>query len=70
MAGSIEVRNLRVVRGEFTLTVDELAIRKREVFAILGSTGSGSSASNALPIDTLESLAAERRSEPHWRVHW
>lgn len=40
-AGSIEVRNLRVTRGEFTLEVDELFIRPREVFAILGSTGSG-----------------------------
>jgi molybdate transport system ATP-binding protein len=40
-AGLIEVRNLRVSRGEFTLTVDELAIKPGEVFAILGSTGSG-----------------------------
>ena len=41
MAGSIEVRDLRVTRGEFTLEVDELSIQPREVFAILGSTGSG-----------------------------
>ncbi len=41
MAGSIEVHNLRVTRGEFTLEVDELSICPREVFAILGSTGSG-----------------------------
>lgn len=41
MAGSIDVRNLRVTRGEFTLEVDELSIVPREVFAILGSTGSG-----------------------------
>ena len=41
MAGSIEVRNLRVTRGEFTLEVDELSIEPREVFAILGTTGSG-----------------------------
>ena len=40
-AGLIEVRDLRVSRGEFTLTVDELAIKPGEVFAILGSTGSG-----------------------------
>ena len=41
MAGSIEVRDLVVRRGDFTLTVDELHINPREVFAILGSTGSG-----------------------------
>ena len=41
MASSIEVRNLRVERGSFTLEVAELAVRPREVFAILGSTGSG-----------------------------
>ena len=75
MAGSIEVRNLRVVRGEFTLTVDELAIRKREVFAILGSTGSGKtvlmeSIVGAYPIDggqilldgkSVESLPIQQR---------
>lgn len=41
MAGSIDVRNLRVTRGDFVLEVDELSIRPNEVFAILGSTGSG-----------------------------
>ena len=40
-AGSIDVENLEVVRGEFTLRVDELHIRPGEVFAILGTTGSG-----------------------------
>lgn len=41
MAGLIEVQNLRVTRGEFTLEVDGLRIDPREVFAILGTTGSG-----------------------------
>ena len=41
MAGSIEVHDLVVKRGDFTLTVDDLRIEPREVFAILGSTGSG-----------------------------
>ncbi len=41
MAGSIEVRDLRVTRGSFTLEVDALSIQPREVFALLGSTGSG-----------------------------
>ena len=39
MAGSIEVRDLRVTRGSFTLEVDALSIQPREVFALLGSTG-------------------------------
>ena len=41
MAGSIDVENLVVTRGEFTLHVDGLHIPEGEVFAILGSTGSG-----------------------------
>ena len=41
MAGSVEVRNLCVTRGDFTLEVDALSIVPGEVFAILGSTGSG-----------------------------
>lgn len=41
MAGSIDVENLEVTRGEFTLHVDALNIKAGEVFAILGSTGSG-----------------------------
>ena len=41
MAGSIEVRDLRVERGSFVLEVPRLSVRPREVFAILGSTGSG-----------------------------
>mgnify|MGYP002735101152 CR=1 FL=1 len=40
MAGSIDVENLVVTRGEFTLHVDGLHIPEGEVFAILGSTGS------------------------------
>lgn len=41
MAGSIDVENLEVTRGEFTLHVDGLRIEPGEVFAILGTTGSG-----------------------------
>lgn len=41
MAGSIDVRGLRVVRGDFELEVAQLSIEAGEVFAILGSTGSG-----------------------------
>ena len=64
-----------MVRGEFTLTVDELTIREREVFAILGSTGSGKtvlmeSIAGAYPIDegqilldgkNVESLPIQQR---------
>lgn len=41
MAGSIEISGLRVRRGAFVLNVPSLNIRPREIFAILGSTGSG-----------------------------
>ena len=41
MRGSIDVENLEVSRGDFTLRVDELRIEPGEVFAILGTTGSG-----------------------------
>ena len=41
MAGSIEIRNLRVRRGSFVLDVPALAVHPHEIFAILGSTGSG-----------------------------
>ena len=40
-AGSVSVQALEVSRGSFCLRVDDLEIRPREVFAILGSTGSG-----------------------------
>ena len=39
--GSVSVEELVVNRGSFKLHVGELAIKPREVFAILGSTGSG-----------------------------
>lgn len=39
--GSVSVEELVVNRGSFKLCVGELAIKPREVFAILGSTGSG-----------------------------
>lgn len=41
MAGSVRIENLRVTRGDFTLTVGGLSINPREIFAILGETGSG-----------------------------
>lgn len=41
MAGSIEIRNLRVQRGSFVLDVPALDVHPHEIFAILGSTGSG-----------------------------
>jgi molybdate transport system ATP-binding protein len=41
MACSIRISDLRVRRGEFQLEVDFLCIHAGEVFAILGSTGSG-----------------------------
>ena len=41
MAGSISIRDLTVTRGSFTLRVDALDVEPREVFAILGRTGSG-----------------------------
>lgn len=41
MARSIEIEGLVVTRGDFTLAVDALSIRKREVFALLGETGAG-----------------------------
>ena len=40
-ASKIEVRDLLVHRGDFQLCVDELTIEPHEVFAILGTTGSG-----------------------------
>lgn len=41
MAGSIEISQLCVRRGAFTLTVDKLKVYSNEIFAILGTTGSG-----------------------------
>lgn len=56
LAGSISIRDLSVTRGSFTLRVDELEIVPREVFAILGRTGSGKtvlmeSIAGAFPLD-------------------
>ena len=56
MAGSIDIHDLRVTRGEFTLEVDELSIEAGEIFAILGTTGSGKtvlmeSIAGAFPVD-------------------
>ena len=41
MAGSSEIRNLRVKRGSFVCDVPALDVHPHEIFAILGSTGSG-----------------------------
>ena len=41
MPGRIDIHDLHVTRGEFTLEVDELSINEGEIFAILGTTGSG-----------------------------
>lgn len=56
MAGRIDVNDLHVTRGEFTLRVDSLSIAEHEIFAILGTTGSGKtvlmeSIAGAFPID-------------------
>lgn len=56
MAGSIEIRDLTVHRGSFTLRVERLSIAPREVFAILGRTGAGKTVlmeaiAGAFPLD-------------------
>ena len=61
MAGRIDIHDLRVTRGEFILTVDELQVNEGEIFAILGTTGSGKtvlmeSIAGAYPIDGGEIL--------------
>ncbi len=56
MGGSVEVRDLVVRRGSFALEVSRLAVAPCEVFAILGSTGSGKTVlleaiAGAFPLD-------------------
>jgi len=57
MPGRIDIHDLRVTRGEFTLEVDELSINEGEIFAILGTTGSGktvlmASVAGAFPVNS------------------
>ena len=57
MPGRIDIHDLRVARGEFTLEVDELSINEGEIFAILGTTGSGKtvlmeSVAGAFPVNS------------------
>ncbi|MBE6473316.1 MAG: ATP-binding cassette domain-containing protein [Coriobacteriaceae bacterium] len=57
MPGRIDIHDLRVTRGEFTLEVDELSINEGEIFAILGTTGSGKtvlmeSVAGAFPVNS------------------
>lgn len=75
MAGSVEIRNLRVRRGAFELAVDRLSVFPREVFSILGETGAGKTVlmeaiAGAFPIDEgailldgkdVESLPVQQR---------
>lgn len=56
MPGSVDILGLRVARGAFELIVDEVHVAPREVFAILGTTGSGKtvlleSIAGAFPVD-------------------
>lgn len=56
MASSIRIDRLLVTRGSFTLRVDELTVRPREIFAILGETGAGKTVlleaiAGAYPVD-------------------
>lgn len=56
MAGSIRIDRLLVTRGSFTLRIDELTVRPREIFAILGETGAGKTVlleaiAGAYPVD-------------------
>lgn len=68
MAGSISIRGLTVIRGSFTLRVDELEVAPREVFAILGRTGSGKtvlmeSIAGAFPLDEGTILLDDKNAE-------
>ena len=41
MAGSVHIKNMKARRGAFCLSIDELSITPREVFAVVGETGAG-----------------------------
>ena len=36
MAGSVHIKNIKARRGAFCLSIDELSIAPREVFAVVG----------------------------------
>ena len=59
MASAIEIRNLSVTRGTFTLHVESLDIAAGSIFAILGSTGSGKTV-------LLESIAGAFSVDDGW----
>ena len=61
MAGRIDIRDLKVTRGEFVLIVEALQVNEGAILAILGTTGSGKtvlmeSIAGAYPIDGGEIL--------------
>lgn len=68
MAGSIEIRDLTVHRGTFVLNVPRLDIRTGEMFALLGSTGSGKTVlmeaiAGAYPWESGEILLDGKRAD-------
>lgn len=68
MAGSIEIRDLAVHRGAFELNVPRLDVRSGEMFALLGSTGSGKTVlmeaiAGAYPWESGEILLDGKRAD-------
>lgn len=59
MASAVEIRNLVVTRGVFSLSVEALDISEGSIFAILGSTGSGKTV-------LLESIAGAFSVDEGW----
>lgn len=68
MAGRIEIRKLKVRRGAFVLSVESLEVVAGEIFAILGSTGSGKTVlmeaiAGAYPWESGEILLDGKRAD-------